>query len=101
MWIEGIGLAAATMTTLAFVPQVIQVWSSRSAKDISMPMYLMFSTGIALWFVYGLFIESFPVTAANGITFILAMMVVVMKVRFDREEKQQLALEDSLSKGSD
>ena len=86
MWIEAIGLTAATLTTLAFVPQVIQVWSSRSAKDISMPMYLMFSSGIALWFVYGLLIDSLPVTAANGITFILAMMVVVMKIRFDKAE---------------
>ena len=87
MWTEEIGLAAATLTTLSFVPQVFQVWSSRSAKDISLPMYLMFSTGIALWFVYGLFIESLPVTAANGTTFVLAMMVVVMKIRFDRLEK--------------
>ena len=88
MWIETIGITAAALTTLAFVPQVLQVWSSRSAKDISLPMYLMFSTGIALWFVYGLFIESLPVTAANGTTFLLAMMVVLMKIRFDRNEKR-------------
>ena len=86
MWIETLGLMAATLTTIAFVPQVVQVWRSRSAADISLAMYSLFTTGIGLWFVYGVLIESTPIIAANAVTFILALMVIIMKLRFERSD---------------
>ena len=82
-WIEGIGFAAATLTSIAFVPQAVQVWRSRSARDISLPMYLLFATGIALWLTYGLLIQSAPIIFANGFTLTMALAILTMKVRFD------------------
>ena len=82
-WIEGIGFAAATLTSIAFVPQAVQVWKSRSARDISLPMYLLFATGIALWLTYGLLIQSAPIIFANGFTLTMALAILTMKVRFD------------------
>lgn len=79
---EIIGYIAAFCTTAAFVPQVWQVWKTRSAKDISLGMYMVFVTGIAFWLVYGLLITSWPVIIANMVTFILAGCVLVMKIRF-------------------
>jgi MtN3 and saliva related transmembrane protein len=78
-----IGFIAAGLTTIAFVPQVIKVWCTKSARDVSVGMYLLFTTGVALWLCYGLLIMSWPVIMANGITFVLASAVLVMKVRFD------------------
>ena len=86
MWIETLGLMAATLTTIAFVPQVVQVWRSRSAADIPLAMYSLFTTGIGLWFVYGVLIKSTPIIAANAVTFILALMVIIMKLRFERSD---------------
>jgi MtN3 and saliva related transmembrane protein len=78
-----IGFIAATLTTIAFVPQVIKVWRSRSARDVSLGMYVLFTTGVAVWLLYGFLISSWPVILANAITLVLAIAVIVMKLRFD------------------
>ncbi len=79
---EWIGYAAAAGTTLAFVPQLLRVWRTRSAEDISLAMYLVFMAGITLWIVYGLRIHSAPVVVANACTLVLAGGVLVAKLRF-------------------
>jgi MtN3 and saliva related transmembrane protein len=77
-----IGLVAGMLTTIAFVPQAWQVWKSRSARDLSLPMYLIFTSGVALWLVYGVMSGALPVIVANSITLLLAGAVLVMKLRF-------------------
>jgi MtN3 and saliva related transmembrane protein len=81
---EGIGLLAATCTTLAFLPQVRQIWKTRSVADISLGMYLVFSSGVALWLAYGLLIRSAPLLLANGITLLLTAAVLCMKLAWMR-----------------
>ncbi|MCF8186699.1 MAG: SemiSWEET transporter [Sulfuritalea sp.] len=81
---DAIGFTSATFTTVAFVPQVIRVWKTKSARDVSLGMYALFNTGVALWLCYGLLIESWPIIVANSITLILACSVMVMKLNFDR-----------------
>ena len=76
-----VGLAAGTLTTLAFVPQVIQTWKTRSARDISLATYLMFSTGVLLWLCYGILIHATPVIIANAVTLLLAWSILALKVR--------------------
>jgi MtN3 and saliva related transmembrane protein len=76
-----IGAVAGTLTTIAFVPQVLRTWRTRRADDISMGMLLLFTTGVALWEVYGLIIGAPPVIAANGVTLVLAVMMIVLKAR--------------------
>ncbi|WP_374349837.1 SemiSWEET transporter [Chitinimonas sp.] len=77
-----IGMIAGFCTTAAFVPQVISVWRTRHARDISLAMYLILLAGVALWFAYGLMIGSLPVVLYNALTFVLAGAVLVMKLRF-------------------
>ncbi len=77
-----VGLLAGLFTTIAFVPQVLQVWKSRSARDISLPMYLIFTAGVALWLGYGLLTGTMPVIVANAVTLVLAGAVLAMKLRF-------------------
>jgi MtN3 and saliva related transmembrane protein len=79
---ELIGLAAGALTTVSFVPQVLQTWKSRSAKDISLGMFLLFSLGVALWLIYGFGISSMPVILANAITLVLALSILLMKISF-------------------
>jgi MtN3 and saliva related transmembrane protein len=82
--IEIIGLIAGALTTLAYVPQVVKVWRSRSARDISLGMFLLMNCGIALWLVYGLLIGSPGLIAANFLTLGLTAAVLVAKLKFDR-----------------
>jgi len=82
--INAIGYMAATMTTVSFVPQLLRVIKLRSARDISLGMFLIFSAGTFFWLVYGFLQGSMPVTIANVITFGLSMTILILKLRFDR-----------------
>lgn len=82
--IEVLGLIAGALTTLAYLPQVVKVWRSRSARDISLGMFLLMNCGIALWLVYGLLIGSPGLIAANLVTLGLTLSVLVAKLKFDR-----------------
>lgn len=77
-----IGFIAAILTTVAFVPQILKIWRARSAKDVSLGMYTVFTIGVVLWLVYGILIDSWPVILANCVTLLLAGVVLVMKVKF-------------------
>lgn len=81
---ELLGLVAGALTTIAFIPQVWRIWRTRSARDISAPMYLIFTSGVALWLFYGLRLGAVPVILANAITLLLALAVLLMKLRFGR-----------------
>ena len=79
--IEALGLVAGAMTTAAFVPQALRTWRTNSARDFSLPMLLLFCTGLFLWLVYGLMIASASVVAANAITLPLAAYILWVKLR--------------------
>lgn len=81
-YIEILGLVAATLTTAAFVPQVYKTWQEKSTKDISLTMYLVMFVGVMLWGIYGMLIESFPVTLANALTALLLFIMLVLKLRY-------------------
>ena len=77
-----IGYIAGTLTTVAYLAQVLRTLKHRRTRDISLGMYLMLCTGIGLWLVYGIFIHSWPVIIANAVTLVLSGTVLLMKIRF-------------------
>ena len=81
-FIDVLGSAAAICTTLSFVPQVMQIWRSRSASSVSMPMYVIFTVGVLLWLAYGVMLVSWPIIVCNIVTLGLAVSVIVMKLKF-------------------
>ena len=86
---DGIGIVAGVLTTLAFVPQVIRVWRTRSARDLSLASFAIFTAGVALWLLYGVAIEALPVIVANAVTLVLAAAILVMKLAFDRPKRRR------------
>ncbi len=78
---EAIGFIAAVFTTFAYLPQFIKVLKSRSAKDISMKMYAMMTTGVLLWLIYGIRLRSLPIIVANGVTLALTAAILGLKIR--------------------
>jgi len=88
--VDLVGGLAGTLTTIAFIPQVVKTWRSGSAEDISLFMFLLFSTGVLLWLIYGVAIQSVPVVAANSITLLLAVSILVLKIRFTWLQKRRL-----------
>jgi MtN3 and saliva related transmembrane protein len=81
---ELIGYLAASLTTASFIPQAWLTFKTRDVSGISLGMYSLFTTGIALWLVYGLMIQAWPVVIANVITLGLAASILVMRLRFKR-----------------
>ena len=77
-----VGSVAAVLTTVSFAPQAFKVIRSRDTAAISLPMYVLFTLGVGLWFVYGVLIHSAPVCLANGVTLLLASAILAMKIRF-------------------
>ena len=75
------GMVAAVLTTIAFLPQVIRTWRTRSTSDISLGMFVTYVTGIALWLVYGLMIHDWPLIASNAVTFVLSAIILGLKLR--------------------
>ncbi len=76
-----IGSVAGALTTIAFVPQVVRAWRTGSVQDFSLLMLVTFTTGVALWAVYGFVTNALPLIVTNGLTLFLALFLLVMKIR--------------------
>lgn len=81
-YISAIGLIAGALTTISFLPQVIKTWKTKSAKDISLGMFMIFCTGVLLWLIYGFMVEDIPIIVANIFTFSLASTILYFKLTF-------------------
>ena len=79
-----LGSAAGALTTLSLLPQVVKIWKSRSARDISPVMFVVFSIGITLWIIYGFAINSMPVIVANFVSLVLGLIILWLKFKFRR-----------------
>jgi MtN3 and saliva related transmembrane protein len=82
-YITYIGFFSGFCTTAAFVPQAYKVWKTKSAKDISLLMFLIFTTGVASWLVYGVLTNNLPIIFANIVTLFLAFLILVAKIKFN------------------
>lgn len=79
---ELIGYLAACLTTCSFVPQALHTFRTRDVSGISLGMYSVFTSGVALWLAYGVVLQAWPIVIANAITLVLASAILGMKLRF-------------------
>ena len=77
-----LGILAGTLTTVAFVPQVVKTWRSRSARDISLGMFVIFTLGVILWLFYGIHLGAWPIVVANAVTLVLSAAILYLKWRY-------------------
>lgn len=77
-----LGLLAGALTTVAFIPQVVKIWKTKHARDISLGMFAIFSSGVLLWLFYGIRIGSLPVIVANAVTLGLSLTILVFKIKY-------------------
>jgi MtN3 and saliva related transmembrane protein len=81
--INYVGFFAAFCTTISFLPQVIKVYKTKSTKDISLYMFLIFTIGTFCWLIYGIIESSIPIILANTITLILSAIILLYKIKFN------------------
>lgn len=94
---DAVGLLAGLLTTVSFIPQVVKIWRSRSARDISYGMYACFIAGVSLWMYYGIAIGARPIALNNAVVLLLAIVIVLLKLRFERARSDSTLAPDARS----
>ncbi|HWW88506.1 MAG TPA: SemiSWEET transporter [Vicinamibacterales bacterium] len=84
--VQTIGFIAGTLTALAFLPQVLKTWRTRSSGDLSIGMLLAQSLGVFLWLFYGMAIRSWPVVMSNSVTLTLTLILLACKVSYSARQ---------------
>jgi MtN3 and saliva related transmembrane protein len=79
---EWTGYVAATLTTLAFLPQALKTIRSKDTRSISLGMYVVFTIGIGFWLAYGIVLGSMPMILSNIVTFVLSATILAMKLKY-------------------
>jgi MtN3 and saliva related transmembrane protein len=81
-YIKILGLLAGTITSITFIPQVVQIWKTKSAKDISVVMLSLLITGVSLWLTYGIIMKDVAIIYTNSMVLLMSMMMLYFKFRF-------------------
>lgn len=85
---EIIGYIAATLTTSAFAPQAYKIYKTNQTKDLSLLLFLLMTTGVFVWLIYGILLSSLPMIIANAITLMLSGYILFVKITNLKEEKE-------------
>ena len=80
--IQILGMLAGTITSITFLPQVIKVWKSRSAKDLSLLMLVLLMVGVSLWLVYGLVIMDGAIIYTNSMVLLMTLILLFFKLKY-------------------
>ena len=78
---EIIGLLAALLTTISFLPQVYKTWQTKDTSGLSLTMFIVFFLGIVLWLIYGIYLNNLPMILANTITAVSSIYLIIMKLK--------------------
>jgi MtN3 and saliva related transmembrane protein len=80
--IKILGLAAGTITSITFLPQVVQIWKTKSAKDLSMPMLLLLILGVSMWLTYGIIVKDAAIIYTNSMVLTMSFIMLFFKIKF-------------------
>jgi MtN3 and saliva related transmembrane protein len=85
MNVEIVGIAAGALSCTTFIPQVVKTYKSKSAKDVSMAMFIIAAVSTFLWLIYGLLIDSISLIFTNAIVVVLSLVMLYLKLKFRNE----------------
>ncbi len=80
--IQVLGLTAGTITSFTFIPQVIQIWKTKSAKDISIVMLLLLIVGVSMWLSYGILVKDAAIIYTNSMVLAMSLIMLFFKFKF-------------------
>jgi MtN3 and saliva related transmembrane protein len=81
-WVEAVGLSAGTCTTVSLAPQVLRIWRTKSAGDLSLAMFLIFGLGLVMWLIYGFATHSLSVILANAVSLVMVIAILALAIRY-------------------
>lgn len=80
--IQILGLAAGTITSITFLPQVIQIWKTKSAKDLSLQMLLLLILGVSMWLTYGILVMDAAIIYTNSMVLTMSLIMLFFKLKY-------------------
>ncbi|HRD58581.1 MAG TPA: SemiSWEET family transporter [Ferruginibacter sp.] len=84
---EIVGYVGGVMSSISFLPQVIKIWKTKSAKDLSMLTLIFLTCNITLWLTYGILIGSTPLWLTNAIVLSMVVCIIYFKIKFKSTDK--------------
>ena len=85
MSIDLIGYIATGMLSIAFIPQAVHIWRSKSVKDISLPTFVLVLASTLLWMYYAYVKQDWPILTVNGILFFTQGSILVCKLMYGKQ----------------
>lgn len=82
-----VGLLAGLLTTGAFLPQIIKTMQTKSVKNISLGMYIVYLIGVVMWFIYGFMIDQIAILICNSFSLVFGLIMLIMKLKYNGENK--------------
>ncbi len=83
--IQILGLSAGTITSITFLPQVIQIWKTKSAKDLSLQMLLLLILGVSMWLTYGILVLDTAIIYTNSMVLAMSLIMLYFKFKFGKK----------------
>lgn len=80
--VDILGYSAGVITSLTFLPQVIKTWKVKSARDISLLMFVIAAVNEVMWIIYGVLIDNWVIILTNIIVLSMALTMIYFKLRF-------------------
>jgi MtN3 and saliva related transmembrane protein len=80
--IQILGLTAGTITSITFLPQVIQIWKTKSAKDLSLQMLLLLILGVSMWLTYGILVVDAAIIYTNSMVLVMSLILFYFKLKY-------------------
>jgi MtN3 and saliva related transmembrane protein len=80
--VDILGYSAGAITSMTFLPQVIKTWKERSARDISLMMFLIAAVNEIMWIIYGILKNDWVIILTNAVVLVLSITMIFLKLRF-------------------
>ena len=82
--VDILGYSAGFITSLTFLPQVIKTWKEKSAKDISLMMFIIAAVNEVMWIVYGVLLNNWVIILTNSIVLTMSLIMIFLKLRYNK-----------------
>jgi len=80
-----LGYAAGALTAFTFLPQVIKTWQSKSAKDVSLNMFIIAFVNEIMWLVYGFMLDNWVIISTNAVMLLMSGFMIALKVKYNHQ----------------
>jgi len=81
-WTQIIGLAAGICTAISLLPQVVKTIKKKEAEDVSLLMLVVLGTGLALWIVYGIKRNDYPIIVTNSFSLLVNITMTFLRIKY-------------------